>query len=1186
MANKTATIDGNTAAAHVAYAMSDVATLYPITPSSAMGEIADEWASQGRKNVFGQTLTIRQMQSEAGAAGAIHGALAAGAYTTSFTASQGLLLMIPNMYKIAGELLPAVLHVSARAIAAHALSIFGDHQDVMAVRATGFAILASASVQEIMDLGLVTHLAAIESSVPFIHFFDGFRSSHEIQKIEMIDYEDMAKLIDLDAVRRFRRRGANPEFPELRGTAQNPDIYFQGREATNAYYMKIPQIVLSNMQKLRDLTGRKYKLFDYVGHPQAERIVIAMGSANETIEEYINYMVAAGKRIGAVKVRLYRPFSAKHLLAAIPASVNRITVLDRTKEQAAPGDPLYTDVSTAFIEEGHSGMQPPLIVNGRYGLGSKEFNPGMIKAVFDNMNVVVPKNHFTIGINDDVTYTSLEFEDLLGVAPGDAIRCKFWGLGADGTVGANKAAIKIIGENTDLYTQGYFSYDSKKSGGITISHLRFGREPIQSAYAVFSPEFVACHNSAYIHQYDILEGIKDNGIFLLNSPWSIQEMANELPGALKCVIARKNLKFYNIDAVKIAGKVGLGGRINMVMLTAFFKVAGVIPIDEAIGYLKAYVKKLFAMKSEKIVEMNIAAIDDTLAHLEEVRYPESWSDAESSPPEERDEPDFVKNVMRPMLAQKGDDLPVSAFRPDGIFPVGTTRYEKRGVAINIPEWFIDNCIQCNQCAMVCPHAAIRPFLLTDNELAAAPEGFSARKALGKDLKGYHFRIQIYPLDCMGCGNCVNICPAKKKALVLRPLGTQTDIQVPNQQYVETLTIRDDLTKRNTVKGSQFCQPLLEFSGACAGCGETPYAKLITQLFGERMIIGNATGCSSIWGGSAPSVPYCKNQDGFGPTWGNSLFEDPAEFTYGMFLGHFQQRRRLADLVQQALEEDFPEKLKDALRSWLKQMKDPQGSRASGDRLKLLLPHFTENRLIAEIESMTRLFSKKSFWVFAGDGAAYDIAFGGIDHVLASGEDINVLVFDTEVYSNTGGQASKATPTGSMAKFAASGKKTIKKDMGSMMMSYGYIYVASVAMGANRQQMMRALTEAEAYDGPSIILAYSPCINHGILRGMGFCQDEQKLAVQSGYWPLFRYNPQLKAEEKIPFILDSKEPDGSLKDFLYGEVRYASLKKIFPDEAEILHTRLEKEVNARYEYYKLLADPTIICEMPEEEVADK
>jgi pyruvate-ferredoxin/flavodoxin oxidoreductase len=1186
MTKKTATIDGNTAAAHVAYALSDVATLYPITPSSSMGEIADEWAAQGRRNIFDQTLTIRQMQSEAGAAGAVHGSLAAGALTTTFTASQGLLLMIPNMYKIAGELLPAVLHVSARAIAAHALSIFGDHQDVMAVRATGFAMLASASVQEVMDLALVTHLSAIESSVPFIHFFDGFRTSHEIQKIEMIDYKDMSDLVNWDAIRKFRERGANPERPELRGTAQNPDIYFQGREAANVYYLRIPEIVNANLKKVGELTGRKYHLFDYIGHPQADKIVIAMGSACETIEEYIDYMVARGEKLGAVKVHLYRPFSAKHLLAVIPASVKRITVLDRAKEQAAPGDPLYTDVSTAFIEEGHSGMQPPLIVNGRYGLGSKEFNPGMIKAVFDNMNVVVPKNHFTIGITDDVTHTSLEFDQLLGVAPGDAIRCKFWGLGADGTVGANKTAIKIIGDKTPLYTQAYFAYDSKKSGGVTISHLRFGHAPIQSAYQVFSPEFVACHNPAFVHQYDILEGIKNGATFLLNSPWSVAEMDHELPPLMRRTIARKKLIFYNIDAVKIATEVGLGGRISMIMLTAFFKVAGIIPIGEAIGYLKEHIHEMFAKKGDTTVQMNTTAVDNTLAQLFSVDYPEYWADAEEPAPEMIEEPDFVKNVMRPMVAQKGDQLPVSVFRPDGIFPVGTTKYEKRGVAINIPEWIKENCIQCNQCAMVCPHAAIRPFLLTAMEVEAAPRGLDTTEALGKELKDLQFRIQVYPLDCMGCGNCVNICPAKKKALVMRPLGTQTAWQVPNQQYVETLAVRGGLLKRESVKGSQFFQPLLEFSGACAGCGETPYAKLVTQLFGERMIIGNATGCSSIWGASAPSVPYCTNQDGFGPTWANSLFEDPAEFTYGMFLGHFQQRRRLVDLVRQALEEDFPNKLKSALKNWLDAMKDPVVSRACGDQLKLLLPHFSENRLIQDIESMSGLFTKKSFWVFAGDGAAYDIAFGGIDHVMASGEDINILVFDTEVYSNTGGQSSKSTPTGSVAKFAASGKKTAKKDLGAMAMSYGYVYVANVAMGANRQQLVKAICEAESYDGPSLIMAYSPCINHGIKKGMGRSQEESRLAVASGYWPLYRYNPQRKAEGENPLVLDSKEPDGSLQEFLAGEVRYASLKQTFPEEAARLDAQLEAEYQERYRRLKKLAEQelTPVAASPEDAAA--
>ena len=1176
MAKNMKTIDGNTAAAHVAYAMSDVATIYPITPSSPIGEIADEWSASGRKNIFGQAMSVRQMQSEAGAAAAVHGSLAAGALTTTFTASQGLLLMIPNMYKMTGELLPGVLHVTARAIAAHALSIFGDHQDVMAVRQTGFSLLASASVQEVIDLGLVAHLAAIESSVPFLHFFDGFRTSHEIQKVDLIEYEDMAKLVNQEAVARFRARGTNPERPELRGTAQNPDIYFQGREAANAYFLKVAGIVEQYMQKVGDFTGRHYNLFDYVGDPNAERIAISMGSSCETVEEVVKYMADKGEKVGLVKVRLYRPFSAEHLLAAVPESVKTITVLDRTKEPGALGDPLYMDVCTAFMER----KQTPTILGGRYGLGSKEFNPSMVKAVFDNMNDSNPRNHFTVGIVDDVTHTSLEVEPGFDVAPAGTVQCKFWGLGADGTVGANKSAIKIIGDNTDMFAQAYFAYDSKKSGGVTISHLRFGQVPIQSTYLIDSADYVACHKDTYVDVYDVLEGIKDGGTFVLNSNWSLEEMEKTLPAGMRQTIARKKLKFYNIDAVKIAGDVGLGGRINMIMQTAFFQLANVLPVEEAIKLLKKEIEKMFGRKGEKIVRMNHDAVDRTLDNLVEIKYPESWVDAVAQPGKAKEEPDFVKHVMRPILSQQGDKLPVSAFAPDGLFPVDTTKYEKRGVAINVPEWIMDNCIQCNQCAMVCPHAAIRPFLVSEEELKDAPEGFEAKKAVGKALKDYYFRIQVDTLDCYGCGNCADICPSKKKALVMKPIDTQTPLQVPLWEFALELPLRDDLTKRNSIKGSQFCQPLMEFSGACAGCGETPYAKLLTQLYGERMIIGNATGCTSIWGGSAPAIPYCVNSDGHGPTWGNSLFEDPAEFTYGMFMGVFQQRRKLADLAQQALEADIPDDVKAALQGWLDNIKDPEGSRRFGDQLKSMLPEYKNNALLSEINSMSKLFTKKSFWVFAGDGAAYDIAYGGIDHVMASGEDINIIVYDTEVYSNTGGQSSKATPTGSVAKFAASGKKTTKKDLGAMMMSYGYVYVASVAMGASKQQMMKAFNEAEAYDGPSIILAYSPCINHGIMRGMGRSQEEEKLAVASGYWPLYRYNPQLKDEDKNPFILDCKEPDGSLKEFLSGEVRYASLQKVFPDEAEALHTRLEKEVNDRFQILRRLADPTVVCPQPE------
>jgi pyruvate-ferredoxin/flavodoxin oxidoreductase len=1167
MAKKMKTIDGNTAAAHVAYAMSDVANIYPITPSSPIGEIADEWAAGGRKNIFDQELLIRQLQSEAGAAGSVHGALAAGSLTTTFTASQGLLLMIPNMFKMAGELLPAVFHVTARSIAAHALSIFGDHQDVMAVRQTGFAQLASASVQEAMDLGLVSHLAAIEASVPFIHFFDGFRTSHEIQKIEMIDYEDMAKLVNMDAVAAFKARGTNPERPELRGTAQNPDIYFQGREAANSYYAKVPGIVEAYMQKVSDLTGRPYKPFDYVGAADAENIIIAMGSSCETIEETVNYLVGQGQSVGLVKVRLYRPFAPEYMFDVIPASAKKVTVLDRTKEPGAIGDPLYVDVCTAFVEKG----QTPAILGGRYGLGSKEFTPAMVKAVFDNMAQDTPRNHFTVGIIDDVTNTSLDVDDSFDVAPAGTVQCKFWGLGADGTVGANKTAIKIIGDNTDMFAQAYFAYDSKKSGGVTISHLRFGQTPIQSTYLIDAADYIACHKSNYVDIYDVLESIKPGGTFVLNSNWSTADMNDKLPATMRRTIAAKKLKFYNIDAVKIASEVGLGGRINMIMQTAFFKLANVIPVDDALAYLKDQIKTMFGMKGDKIVNMNIDAVDGTIDNLTEIKYPADWENAADQAATGSEVPAFVKDVMQPMLAQQGDKLPVSAFTPDGIFPLATSQYEKRGVAINVPEWVMDNCIQCNQCAMVCPHAAIRPVLVDEAEQAAAPQTFASKKAVGKALAGYKFRIQVNTLDCLGCGNCADICPAKKPALVMRPLESQTKDQIENHAYAVSLPIRDDLMARTTVKGSQFVQPLLEFSGACAGCGETPYAKLLTQLYGERMVIGNATGCSSIWGGSAPSTPYCVNKDGFGPTWGNSLFEDPAEFTYGMFLGTLQQRKKLAAIAADALDGDLDADVRDALDGWLKNMNDPALSKQYGDTLKKLLPAQKDDALLSEIAGMSKHFTKKSFWVFLGDGAAYDIAYGGIDHVLATGEDINVIVYDTEVYSNTGGQSSKATPTGSVAKFAFSGKKTGKKDLAGMAMTYGYVYVASVAMGASKQQLMKALTEAENYPGPSIVLAYSPCINHGIKRGMGKTQEESKLAVESGYWPLYRYNPQLTAEGKNPFTLDSKAPDGTLREFLTGEVRYASLEKTFPEEASMLHARLDVEFNARYRNLKRLAE---------------
>ncbi len=1166
MAKTIKTVDGATAAAYVGYGMSEVATIYPITPSSGMAEMCDEWAANGIKNAFGQPMLVRQLESEAGAAAALHGSMQAGSLTSTYTASQGLLLMIPSMYKIAGELLPAVFHVTARAIAAHALSIFGDHQDVMICRPTGFGLMASGSVQEVHDLALVTHLSAIEGSLPFVHFFDGFRTSHEIQKIEMLDYADMAKLVNWDAVKAFRAGQQNPEKPDLRGTAQNPDIYFQGFETTSPWYKKMPYIVAQNMKKVGEATGRHYKPFDYVGHPDADRVIVAMGSGIETIEETVDYLVDKGERVGMVKVRLYRPWSTEHFMAALPATAQQICVLDRTKEKGAIGDPLYEDICTVFMEKG----EMPNIVNGRYGLGSKDFSPPMVKACFDNLKASTPKNHFTVGIIDDVSNSSLDFDESFVTAPAGTVRCKFWGLGADGTVGANKEAIKIIGDNTDMYAQGFFAYDSKKSGGVTISHLRFGKTPIKSTYFVKTADYIACHNPAYVNVYDMLADLREGGTFVMNSAWSLADMETQLPGAMRRAIAKKKAKFYNIDAVKIAESVGLGGRINMIMQTAFFQLANVLPVEKAIEYLKKSIKKVYGKKGDKIINMNIQAVDKAIEGLKEVNYPKSWADAEIVPKPKKDEPHEVANVLRPMISQEGDKLPVSAFNPRGIFSVATTRYEKRGVAINVPEWIKDNCIQCNQCSMVCPHAAIRPFLLTDEEVAKAPKTFETKPATGKEAKGYQYRMQVYTEDCVGCGNCADICPAKTKALVMVPFTGQIEAQVPNQQYADTLPYRGELFDRFSVKGSQFYQPLMEFSGACPGCGETPYNKLLTQLFGERMVMGNSTGCSSIWGGSPP-IPYCTNHEGFGPAWNNSLFEDSGEFTYGLFLGHMNQRRKVASLMEAALKTDIPKEVKDAMQGWLDNMKDPVLSKKFGDQLKELLPKYPQNALLQEILDFKMQFTKKSYWISLGDGAAYDIAYGGLDHVMASGEDINCIIYDTEVYSNTGGQSSKATPTGSIAKFAYSGKKTTKKDMASMMMTYGYVYVANVSMGANKQQLVKAFTEAEAWDGPSIIFCYAPCINHGIKKGMGKAQEEAKLAVQCGYWPLFRYNPALKKEGKNPFILDSKEPDGSLQEFLSGEVRYAALEKLFPEESKRLRARIEDEYMERYQTYKKRAE---------------
>ena len=1178
MAKFMKTVDGNTAAAHVAYAFTDVAAIFPITPSSNMAEAVDDWSAQGRKNIFGQKVNVVEMQSEAGAAGAFHGSLQAGALTTTFTASQGLLLMLPNMYKVAGGLLPGVFHVSARALATSALSIFGDHQDVMAARQTGCVLLASGSVQEVADIAPVAHLAAIEGKLPFIHFFDGFRTSHEIQKVELLEYSDYASLLNMEAVKAFRDSALSPNHPVTRGTAQNDDIYFQTREASNKYYNNIVGVVEKYMAKMSELTGRKHGLFNYYGDENAKNIIIAMGSVTETIEETIDYLNAKGGSYGLVKVHLYRPFSNKHLLEAIPASAERICVLDRTKEPGSTGEPLYLDVRNAFFDVENA----PMIIGGRYGLGSKDVTPTDIKTVFDNLTSEKPKNNFTLGIVDDVTNTSLEKSESIKIAHPGTVRCKFWGLGSDGPVGANKQAIKIIGDNTDKYAQAYFAYDSKKSGGITMSHLRFGDAPIRSTYLIDEADYIACHNQSYVNQYDLLKGLKEGGVFVLNTIWSQEELEQHLPAKMKKFIADNNINFYTVNATKIAQEIGLGNRINMIMQSAFFKLAAIIPETEAVEYLKDSIKKAYGKKGEKVVNMNFEAVEAGLNALVKIDVPANWSNAEElEMAVDSDEPEFIKNILRPMNAQEGNNLPVSAFEglEDGTFPAGTAAYEKRGVAVNVPEWITDNCIQCNQCAYVCPHACIRPVLVNEEEAANAPESFNTKKAIGKGFEGLQYRMQVSPMDCTGCGNCADICPAKQKALVMKPLDTQ-EVEVENWAFaVDTTKVapKGDIMAPTTVKGSQFRQPLIEFSGACAGCGETPYIKLVTQLFGDRMMIANATGCSSIWGGSAPSTPYTVNHEGKGPSWANSLFEDNAEFGYGMMLGVKQMRNKIAETMQTLLTMDICESAKEAFNAWLEVREDGEASKAASEKVLEVLAGTCScadeevKSLLAEIESRKDYLVKRSQWILGGDGWAYDIGYGGLDHVLASGENVNVLVFDTEIYSNTGGQASKSTPVAAMAKFAAAGKRSKKKDLGMMAMSYGNVYVAQVGMGADKNQLMKAIIEAEKHDGPSLIIAYSPCISHGIKEGMGRAQANIEKAVKAGYWHLYRYNPQLKAEGKNPFTLDSKEPTESFREFLMGQVRYAAIAKQYPDVAEELFNMAEENAKERYNNYKRLAE---------------
>ncbi|MBP6466526.1 MAG: pyruvate:ferredoxin (flavodoxin) oxidoreductase [Fusobacteriaceae bacterium] len=1178
MAKKMQTMDGNQAAAHASYAFTEVAGIYPITPSTPMAEYTDLWASQGKKNLFGVPVKLVEMQSEAGAAGTVHGSLQAGALTTTYTASQGLLLKIPNMYKMAGELLPSVIHVTARSLAAQALSIFGDHQDIYAARQTGYSMIATGSVQEVMDLAGVAHLVAIKSRVPVMHFFDGFRTSHEIQKVEVMDYEVFDRLLDKEAVTAFRNRALNPEHPVTKGTAQNDDIYFQTREASNKFYNAVPAIVEEYFTAISKETGRDYKLFNYYGAPDAERVIIAMGSVTEALRETVDYLTAKGEKVGLVAVHLYRPFSAKHLLAAIPASTKKIAVLDRTKEPGAGGEPLYLDIRNAYFEVENS----PIIVGGRYGLSSKDTTPIQMVAVFDNLKADAPKNGFTVGIEDDVTFLSLPVGEEISVVNDDVRECLFFGLGSDGTVGANKNSIKIIGDKTDLYAQGYFAYDSKKSGGVTRSHLRFGKSPIRSTYLVNTPHFVACSVPAYIGQYDMLSGLRNGGTFLLNCIWDKDEVVKHLPNSVKKQLATKKAKFYTLNATKLGEEIGLGNRTNTIMQSAFFKLADVIDFATAQKYMKDYAEKSYGNKGQQVVEMNFNAIDRGAGELVEITVDPAWANlADETAACGIDtacgvRPDFVKNICDPINGMKGDSLPVSAFNgyEDGTFENGTTAFEKRGIAVNVPHWVKENCIQCNQCAYVCPHAVIRPFLIDEEEMAKAPEGIKEQniKPVGKGLEGLQYKIQISPLDCTGCGSCANVCPAPKgKALEMVPIAQEIEAgeQVNADYLFNEVSYKDTLMPKTTVKGSQFAQPLFEFHGACAGCGETPYIKAITQLFGDRMMVSNATGCSSIYGGSAPSTPYCTNCNEEGPAWANSLFEDNAEFGLGMHIGSETLRNRIAHVMETTMDK-VPADVAELYKKWLENKQSGEVTKEVRNALVSKLEVATFEGA-AEILSLKNYLVKQSQWIFGGDGWAYDIGYGGLDHVLASGEDVNVLVMDTEVYSNTGGQASKSSPTGSVAKFAVSGMPIQKKDLAAISMTYGYIYVAQVSMGANQAQYLKAIREAEAFQGPSLIIAYAPCVNHGIRKGMGKSQTEMKLATECGYWPLFRYNPMLEKEGKNPLQLDSPEPKWDTYDeFLMGEVRYASLAKSNPERATVLFKANKHEAQRKWRQYQRMA----------------